>query len=287
MKTILVPTDFSATAQAAVDVAVNIAKKASADLILLHVLEEIEEGSFNVEGEATASSPTEYNLFTLKLLQKTRKQLETLVRETSLQGLKVRGKLRLGNSYHGIHLTIAEQKVDLVVMGTRGSSGYEEVMVGSNTEKVVRRSNCPVLSVHERPVSADFKSIAFATSLKEDELPFAKVVKRTQEMYNCPIHIVRVNTPSMFVNDHLIMKKMEDFVRQAQFTNYTLNVYNEFSEEEGIIRFAEKVDADMIAMATHGRRGLAHILESSIAEDVVNHSRRPVLTAVIPKKKRK
>jgi nucleotide-binding universal stress UspA family protein len=286
MKTILVPTDFSTTAQAAVNVAINIARKAGAELILLHVLEEIEEGSFNVEGEASGSTPTEYSLFTLKLIQKTRSQLETLVSETRRQGLKVRGKLRLGNSFHGIHVTIAEQNVDLVVMGTKGSSGYEEVMVGSNAEKVVRRCSCPVLSVHERPVNADFKSIVFATSLKEEELPFSRVVKKTQELYNCPVHIVRVNTPGMFINDHTVTEKMESFVKQAEFKNYTLNVYNDFTEEEGIIRFAEKVNADMIAMATHGRRGLAHLLESSIAEDVVNHSRRPVLTAVIAKRKR-
>jgi nucleotide-binding universal stress UspA family protein len=60
----------------------------------------------------------------------------------------------------------------------------------------------------------------------------------------------------------------------------TLNVYNDRSEEEGILNFAATINADLIAMATHGRTGLSHALIGSIAEDVVNHSKRPVLTYV-------
>lgn len=283
MKTILVPTDFSNTAQTAVDVATSIARKTGAQLILLHVLEDVEEDSFSVTGDVSSSLHGEYRLFTLKLIQKAKKQLEKLVEQTAAENVKVTGKLRLGDAYHGMHTTIVEQKVDLVVMGTTGSSGYEEVLVGSNTEKVVRRSNCPVLTVNKKPVNKEFKSIVYATSLTDDEAVFARIVKKTQDIYNCPVHIVRVNTPGMFVSDLLVRDKMEKFAKQMRFTNYTLNVYNDYSEEEGVIHFADSVNADMIAMTTHGRTGLSHVLFGSIAEDVVNHSRRPVLTYVLKK----
>jgi nucleotide-binding universal stress UspA family protein len=65
--------------------------------------------------------------------------------------------------------------------------------------------------------------------------------------------------------------------------NYTINIFNDLSEEEGVIYFADSIHADMIAMATHGRTGFAHVLAGSIAEDVVNHSKRPVLTFVVKK----
>jgi len=64
---------------------------------------------------------------------------------------------------------------------------------------------------------------------------------------------------------------------------YTINIFNDLSEEEGIIYFADSINADMIAMATHGRTGFAHVLAGSIAEDVVSHSKRPVLTYVVKK----
>jgi nucleotide-binding universal stress UspA family protein len=255
MKTILVPTDFSSTAQAAVEVATGIAKKTGAELILLHVVEDVGEDSFSVSGEAFASAPGEYRLFTLKLIQTATRKLAKAVDQASVGGLKVSSKLRVGNAYHSMDLTIAEQKVDLVVMGTNGSSGFEEIMVGSNTEKVVRRSSCPVLSVNRPPVNADFKSIVFATSLKDDELPFTRTVRKVQEIYDCKVHIVRINTPGLFINDRTTREKMSVFAKQLKFKNHTLNIYNDYSEEEGIIHFAESVGADMIAMALMDARG--------------------------------
>ncbi|NJO03488.1 MAG: universal stress protein [Bacteroidia bacterium] len=60
--------------------------------------------------------------------------------------------------------------------------------------------------------------------------------------------------------------------------NYSFHIYNELNEENGIIYFAEDMHADLIAVITHQRTGLAHLISGSIAEDVVNHANRPVLT---------
>ena len=76
---------------------------------------------------------------------------------------------------------------------------------------------------------------------------------------------------------------MEKFAKKLGLKNYTINVYNDLTEEEGIIYFAESIKADMIAMATHGRTGFAHVLAGSIAEEVVSHAKRPVLTLVTKK----
>jgi nucleotide-binding universal stress UspA family protein len=281
MKTILIPTDFSSTAQAAVDVASNIAKKTGAELVLLHVVEDVGEDSFSVSGEAFTAAPVEYRLFTMKLIQKATQQLANAVAQASRDGVKASSRLRVGNAYHGMDLTIAEQKADLVVMGTSGVSGYEELLMGSNTEKVVRRATCPVLSVSRPFANPELKSIVYATSLKDDELPFTRVVRSFQEIYNCQVHIVRINTPGMFIDDRSIKDKMAIFAKQLRFQNYTLNVFNDYTEEAGILHFAESVGADLIAMATHGRTGLAHLFNQSIAESVVNHAHRPVLTNVI------
>ena len=77
--------------------------------------------------------------------------------------------------------------------------------------------------------------------------------------------------------------KIEAFVANHGFTNTQVVIYNSTSEEDGIIEYAEEINADMIAMATHGRTGFMHLLSGSIAEDVVNHAKRPVWTMKIPK----
>ena len=286
MKRIIVPTDFSKTAQIAVDVAADIALKSKSELILLHVVEEATGGSFNVEGEVTTRTESwENKIFTAKLIEKAKKQLAKASEDPKLAGVKVRPELRIGSPFHGMRTIITERKVDLVVMGTAGQTKIEEMIIGSNTEKVVRHSNCPVLTVHKKPSGTDFKNIVYATSMSKDEEIFSRIVRETQRLYDSTVHLVRINTPGNFQRDIEVKRYMQDFAKKLQLKNFTLNVFNDLSEEEGIIYFAESINADLIAMATHGRTGFAHVLAGSIAEDVVSHAKRPVLTFVTKDRK--
>jgi nucleotide-binding universal stress UspA family protein len=286
MKKILVPTDFSKPAQIAVEVAADIARKSNAEVILLHVVEGAAGGSFNIEGEwDSGAADWDNKIFTLKLIERSKKQMAKLVEETRLADVKVRHELRLGTPFHGMRTIISEKKVDLVVMGTAGHSKLEEMIIGTNTEKVVRHSHCPVLTVHRKPASSDFKNIVYATSMSKDEEVFSRVIRKTQQLYDSTIHLVRINTPGNFHRDAVVKKYMQDYAKKLQLKNYTINVFNDLSEEEGIIYFADSINADLIAMATHGRTGFAHVLAGSIAEDVVSHSKRPVLTFVTKHRK--
>ncbi len=285
MKTILVPTDFSKTAQNAVELATDIARKSRAELILLHVIEEATGSSFNIEGQVSSDEESwEKKLFNMKLIERGRKQLSRLADETKSAGARVRQELRLGSPFHGMRTIITEKKVDLVVMGTAGRTGLESMIIGSNTEKVVRHANCPVLTVQKKPVNTDFKNIVYATAMSRDEEVFSRIVRKTQQIYDATVHLVRINTPGNFQRDVTVRRYMQDFAKKLQLKNYTINVFNDMSEEEGIIYFADSINADLIAMATHGRTGFAHVLAGSIAEDVVSHSKRPVLTFVTKRK---
>jgi nucleotide-binding universal stress UspA family protein len=238
-----------------------------------------------VEGEVNTSGNWEDRIFTLKLIERAKKQMAKLTEDSKLAGIKVRQELRVGTPFHGMRTIITEKKVDLVVMGTAGQTKLEEMIIGSNTEKVVRHSNCPVLTVHKKPLRADFKNIVYATAMSKDEEIFSRVVRKTQELYDSTVHLVRINTPGNFQRDIVVKKYMQDFAKKLQLKNFTINVFNDLSEEEGIVYFADSINADMIAMATHGRTGFAHVLAGSIAEDVVSHSKRPVLTFVTKQRK--
>ena len=286
MKKILVPTDFSKPAGIATDVAADIARKSGAELTLLHVIEEAVGNSLNVEGQVTADAGWEEKLFNLKLIEKAKKQMAKASEDPKFEGVKLKTVLRVGTPYHGMNKIITEKKVDLVVMGTAGRSDMEQMIIGSNTEKVVRTAGCPVLTVHNKPATKDFKDIVYATSMDKDEEVFSRIVRSTQKIYDSTIHLVRINTPSNFQRDVLVKKYMQEFAKRLQLKNYTINVFNDVSEEEGIIYFADSINADLVAMSTHGRTGFAHVLAGSIAEDVVSHSRRPVLTFVTKRRKR-
>lgn len=279
MKKILVPTDFSKPAQWAAEVATDIARRAKAEIILLHVVEQPTKESFNVEGEVSIDDG-EDKLFTFKLIERNKTQLMEQAKVISQSGVSVKPELRMGNPFHGVKTMIADHKVDLIVMGAFNHSEIEEFLIGSNTEKVVRHALCPVLTVHNKPSTREFKNIVYATSMSTDEKTFSEVIRTIQEMYNATIHFVRINTPLNFQSDTKVKMLMNDFVRRTKLKNYTVNSFNDFSEEEGILHFASSINADLIGMATHGRTGFAQVLVGSIAEDVAIHSQRPVLTFV-------
>lgn len=280
MKKILVPTDFSPAAQSATDVAITIAKKEKADLVFLHTIELPSASSFNVEGEILTVENWEEKILSLKILQSAKQKLERLVAGVNGKGVKATPELRLGSPFFGIRELITAQPVDLIVMGTAGHSKLEEMIIGSNTEKVVRHARCPVLTVHPTPVRSDFKNIVYATNLNADEEPFARVVINTRNMYDGTVHLVRINTPLNFESDVKVKSDMEAFAKRVGLQHYTINTFNHFKEEEGIIHFANAIDADLIALSTHGRTGIAHVLAGSIAEGLANHSLIPVLTCV-------
>ncbi len=283
MRKILIPIDFSPESVNATKVGVAIAKKSGTPVVLLHVLELANEGSFNVEGETTAATNWEEKIFNQKLIQKSRKELASIEADVEKAGVKVTTLLRMGSAFHGIDTIITEQKVDLVVMGTVGNSENFR-LVGSVTEKVIRRSGCPVLSVGKK-VTTNFKSIVLATSLSAiDDPTLPKTLIELCEMENAVIHLLHVNTPSLFMADHQVKEKMEALAKRLKLKNYTIATYSDLQEETGINRYADSINADFIAMATHGRTGLGHLLAGSIAENVVVRAQRPVFTYTLKKK---
>lgn len=279
MNKILVPTDFSKQAGYALDAAADLALKTNAEVVLLHVVEGFASGSFSTMGGMPENFTEE--LFITKLLEKSQKDLQKIIGQTKYQGVNISPTVQVGNAFTHISKDILENETDLVMMGSEGASGYEEAFIGSNTEKVVRYADCPVITV-KNPVDFDqVNDIAFAADFRDSESNVIKALKRLQSILGAKLHLVKVDTPGTFESSRAIKKRIHEFVKQHGLENYTIEIYNEYSEEDGIIYFAEDIDADLIALATHGRTGLMHLLSGSIAEDVVNHAQRAVWTCKV------
>ena len=281
MKTILVPTDFSKEAGYALDAAIDLAARAGAQVILLHVVEGFVPGSFATQGGGPDDISEE--LFMRKLLEKGKNDLSKLVANRKLENINIISNVRVGNPFHHIARDILDNEADLVVMGSKGASGYEEVLIGSNTERVVRYSKCPVITIKKPVEFSQVTDIVFAANFIEAEDNVAAELITLQNLLGAKLHLVKVDTPGNFESSRTIKKRIHAFVQKHGLENYTMEIYNESTEEDGIIYFAEDIDADMIALATHGRTGLKHLLSGSIAEDVVNHAQRPVWTCGVNK----
>lgn len=277
MKTILVPFDFSDQAENAFEFAQGLAKKTNAHLKLLHVLETPTMTSLGTMGTVESGYGID-QIYVMELVEKRKKQLATIEAELANADFKFSTKLIFGNPYAGISKEVAEFDANLIVMGSKGSSGLEELLIGSNTEKVVRNATCPVITIKDKRDVNDIKTIVFASDFTKESATVVNKLKKLANAVQAQLCLVKINTPSMFENSRDSFRSMQEFIKEHELENTKIEIYNSSSEEEGIIEYAEDINADMIAMATHGRTGFLHLLSGSIAEDVVNHAKRPVWT---------
>lgn len=281
MKKILIPTDFTSNADNAIDFAFEIAKESNAKLYLLHVVEYPTSAIVDPIGVSIVQT-ADVNLIE-DLTKSAIEKLKIIANKFKGEGVQVEYFVDLGNPYLSVIDRINLEAIDMIIMGTSGASGFKEFIIGSNAERVVRHASCPVITIKEPISKHNIKSIVFASDFKNLSESLLINLRQLQKVFKAKLHFVKINTPNSFEKDRVTNKLIKNMIENHKFSNCTHTIYNDIYEEDGLIHFAQDIDADMIAMATHGRTGISHLISGSIAEDVVNHAKRPVWTYHLPK----
>ncbi|MEK6450398.1 MULTISPECIES: universal stress protein [Myroides] len=274
MKKILVPTDFSSQAYNAIKIAAVLAKKSNSEILLLHVLDLPQQGSDSI----SKGSPIPEVMFFKNAAEH---KLKELALSEIFNGVNVSTSLILERTSPGVIKTAETNDVDLIVMGSHGVSGAKEYFVGSNTQKVVRTSDIPVLVIKGDDEEFNINDVVFASDFSDNmKEPFKRIL-RLNNLLNANLHLLMVNTPNSFKPTHVAEEILNDFLQDITDSSFDLSIYNDLNVEKGIINFSKKINADLITIATHGRTGLSHFFNGSISEDLVNHSKISVLTIKI------
>ena len=275
MKKILVPTDFSECAEHAAEVAANLAKRTGARLYMLHIMD---IPVYDRNDSFQSFSDAAEGIFWMKLVKKRYKELFA---RPFMKGVNAVEVIQYDGVYSTIAKQAAEHDIDLIVMGSHGDSGAHELFIGSNTEKVVRIAECPVLTVKNRHQDFDLKNIIFASNFYgEAKENFAKLFNFIK-LFDAHVHLVKVITPDHFESTEQTNKLVADFRAEWRIDNCTVHVINESTVHAGIGYATGVVNADAIAMETHGRTGISRFFYGSQTESVVNHAEIPVLSVKI------
>jgi len=148
-KRILVPVDGSRNAARAARVAIEYAKKFEAELIVLHVIPIPAHTLAEVEGGIGRLESSEVKEHFSSARQKAKTFVDEVVKSAETEGVKATG-LILDYAYSVVE-TILDQatnnNVDLIVIGTRGLTGFKKLLVGSISSGIVSRAHCQVLIV--------------------------------------------------------------------------------------------------------------------------------------------
>ncbi len=272
VKKILVPTDFSAYADTALKFAINIAKKQDSEIVLLNVIitpviwSKLTREQENLYPETKAA------------ISKAKEDLSTRIKEIKAAGLEGRSHLQFSDGKEQVSQYLTKESFDLVVMGSHGSYGFKEHMLGSNTYNMLRNSQIPVLVVKRDRNPEALKKVIFATDFKNPSgKAFRKMMNIIQAL-GLTLEILYVNTPGEFLEDDQILDLGNGYLREFGPFPYEVNIYSAYRVERGIMQFAKKVEADAVALITHGRNDLQQLFLPSVAENLISYLELPVFS---------
>lgn len=261
VKTIMVPYDFSDCATSALRVASKLARLTGACIDVVHVYEHMTD--FHTENQKVRDTIEE--------------KMERVPHLEFMKGVELKKFMLRQLTLTEMFKNNSLAHVDLVVMGSHGARGIRSI-VGSNTQKVVRIAPMPVLVIKHNIEDFQVNDVVFASNFSEVDIEKFEAFRPVIDLFDPRVHLLKVNTPKTFERSEDTNKAIDAFLQKHELKKFTATIYNDLSIEEGILNFARGIDADMIAMATHGRTGFFHVVNGSLTEDIVNHTTFPVLS---------
>jgi nucleotide-binding universal stress UspA family protein len=274
IKRILIPTDFSETAQLAVAHGVYMAQLFNAQIFMLHA----EEYTVNPIIPDEPVVPAEIKQTDESAQQRLHKLASEIIMKYAVNLSII---LASGRPSKAIVAAVKENEIDLIIMGTHGASGFEEFFLGSNTHRVVNLAPCPVLSIQKFAKKVGFQNIIMPV---DNGLHSRQKVNNVIELataYKSIIHLLGL----LEADDEDIDEKkfeikldsVEDAIRHARipFTRKLVRGHNLAVEA---LKYSEEVGGDLIVIMTGHESNLTGMFLGTVAKQIVNHSRIPVLS---------
>lgn len=295
---ILIPTDFGASAVAALQYAKSLSKISGAALHVLHVMDDPLLGWKMPDHVCPVPALRKF------LEEETRDLLSKLLTDEERQAYHAEVRSEWGNPYSKVMEYVKQHNIDLVVMGTHGRGALGHALMGNVAERLVRHAPCPVLVVRapRQEKSAESMPTAHAnsaalptcilvpTDFSESARAALDYAKELAAVVGAELHLVHVmddpvlrwNLPDAMAPFPVLRDTVEQEAKAGlarllkEGNRVTLQTWWG-SPSSGILDYAEQHEVDLIVMGTHGRGVIGHALLGSVAERVVRHAKCPTL----------
>ena len=285
MKKILIPVDFSARSKTAIELAAVIAKKSKAGVRLIHVLIDPYVFLSVPNSYLTPIIDTEVQADYINKLEKSSHvNLKKLASIPALKSIKVSSEVITGGSIYREVLNYSEKyKPDMIIMGTNGAKSFGEIFLGTNAERIIRFTSIPVLVVGQKIAKPAIHNIVFASKFDDAASYAFDFINNFAKMFKAKIHLLRMNTKDDFVPAQEAIEQIKKFIKNHK-GNYEIAVNEAYEIDEGIVKYAKSIKADIISLGVHRRSGPARFFTDRITEGVLRLTGIPVLGVDIPKK---
>lgn len=271
MKTLLSAIDFSDCSINALEHAISIAKASESNLLMIWV------NNPNTTKTILSSDLSD------DLLEEVEQQFSRLIMKYSheLPTTKMDYIIREGRVYKEVVNQANESDAWLIVAGTHGSSGFEELWIGSNANKIVTAASCPVITIRAGiKVQRELKKIILPidnTPETRQKVPFTCDLA---SLFNAEVHVLTLLTTQVEqVRNHVrsYSKQASNYLRKNK-VEHTVVEMDVDNLSDAAIEYAQKVDANLISIMTEQEKTATNIFLGPYAQQMVHHSPIPVLS---------
>ena len=271
MKTILVPVDFSKNSDNAIHFALELNRKMKAKVILFH--------SYIIPvlaSDIPVIMPSDNEL--KKEAQKNMSKLQEKYLE-EYPGMEIETVLSAGYAEDEISRVSAHRKADLVVMGTQGSSGLREVLIGSITAAVMEDTECPVLAIPEKAQFKGLRKIVFATNYADNDFENVEKVVDMARTTGAEVILLHVSIGDLdTAYEYAAIETFKERIRNdSHYENVSFKLLESRYVIEGLNFYLDEIKADMIVMSMHHRTFFQRIFSKSKTKQMAFHTHIPLL----------
>ncbi|WP_310559609.1 universal stress protein [Flavobacterium sp.] len=272
MKKILFPTDFSDAANNAFVHALEFAKIVNGELVLLHTFElpmydnQFFPENYNVLFDSLQLS--QFDMFKDEI-----SKLHSIAEKLNLNHIKMSHRLMDGTLLFNIKKAIEEEKIDFIVMGTSGVTGWEAFFLGTNTGNVLTAVDVPVLSVPSDYKFKKIEIIGFTTRYRSKDKKALRDVLKIAKKTNATVKCLYVKTNDSDVAASTIKKWEEEFADEP----ILFSIIPSDDVQDTILDFVLFKDIDVLAMLTYKRNFFVELFKPSLTQKFSNRLGIPVL----------
>jgi nucleotide-binding universal stress UspA family protein len=277
MQKILVTTDFSDCSTQAINYAINLAEEANAEVIILNVFTNVDT-TFSDRKELV----NEYNHTIALGIEEQLNELQQRLFSKNAKA-KVSVKLYRGPVQDSILQCAADERVDVIVMGTRGASGLRKLLIGSTTASIIGNTTVPVLAIPKEAKWQGLRNILFASRHLTVDSKVLMPIMEFARLDGAMVHVVTfTDTDDTDVADYMEHGRLLNLYHQQLPERYKdikfKTEHLEGSEfDEAIQHYINENKIDMMIMTTHKRSFWESLFNSSITKNIAFHTTIPLL----------
>ncbi|MGZ3903510.1 MAG: universal stress protein [Bacteroidia bacterium] len=274
MKTILVPTDFSANAAKALDYTIEIAKKEPVKIILLHAFR--------------ANYPTDYRFIAYDVITDTsdsaRKESDRLLAEFSKQ---ITAHEEINTDFECVSVenfafdaileTVKKKNVDLIIMGTKGAGGLKQAILGSIASRVIEKAPCPVIVIPEHAIASNIKKITYATDYHLSDFNFIEQLLEIVRPFKAEINFLHISPDDDETQQEMMHLFIYEMSKRVHYNNISHRLITGGNIVNELEQYIKNESPDLIVMPTRKRNVLDKIFNASITKKLVDRIEVPLM----------